>query len=95
MGVYIGEKLINIIVYVDDTLLISDSMKKMKKLIKSLENFARQNKLEINVKKTFLLTTDKIMNALEIYGKKVEKVDQIKYLDFRISISSSCDVKHT
>ena len=56
IGIHYGALIINIIVYADDTLIVTNSAKSMKKLIAELETFAMNSEFEINVKKTFILT---------------------------------------
>ena len=87
-----GGMLINSIIYADDTLLVGNNPAEMKKMITALEEFWRANELEINVKKTFLVTTDPTHQNFEIYGNKVECVDQIKYLGSQIQANCSSNV---
>lgn len=58
-GISIGRAMVDIIIYADGTLLVTDSSSNMEKMIKILENYAATNELEINVKKTFMLTTNR------------------------------------
>lgn len=89
LGINLGQTMVDIIVYADDTLLVTDSSIKMNKMIKIIENYATNNELEINVKKTFIMTNNGESKPFTIFGKNVENVNKIKYLGSEIMINLS------
>ncbi|RNA38301.1 RNA-directed DNA polymerase from mobile element jockey-like [Brachionus plicatilis] len=89
IGVTVGKQLVNIIGYADDTLLIANKSSNMIKMIRVLEETTKKNEIEINVKKTFMMSTDKSNLVFDIFGNKIENTTQIKYLGSEISMNGT------
>ncbi|RNA43332.1 RNA-directed DNA polymerase from mobile element jockey-like [Brachionus plicatilis] len=92
IGVTVGKQLVNIIGYADDTLLIANKSSDMIKMIRVLEETTKKNEIEINVKKTFMMSTDKSNLVFNIFGNKIENTTQIKYLGSEISMNGTAKV---
>lgn len=89
LGVYVGNMLINIIAYADDTLIVANKSRDMTTMIAAIEKFANENEIEINVKKTYMMSTDKKAKRFLMSGLEIEFVSQIKYLGVEIAVNCS------
>ena len=63
----------------------------MKKLIAELETFAMNSELEINAKKTFILTTNPKPEQFQINNATIEQVTQLKYLGSQMMLTLNAD----
>ncbi|RNA32087.1 RNA-directed DNA polymerase from mobile element jockey-like [Brachionus plicatilis] len=72
-----------ILMYADDLLLITESTKKMKKVLQMCEEFGIRNEIRFNPSKTQIMRingTKKDEVKLELCGEEIEWVKKIKYL---------------
>ena len=93
LGCYSGDKLINYICYVDDTVLIAPSLNS-----NACIHFGNKYDILYNVKKTkFMIFEPKQYRChspkLLLYNKEIEKVDKFVYLGICISANDNEEIK--
>ena len=92
-----GEK-INMLMYADDLILLSESKEGLQKQINKLNNYCKQWKLDVNVKKTKIMIFNrgnKIINTeFYINNTPLQNVKIFKYLGFTIS-AKNCSFSPT
>ena len=90
-GVSIGSERIDTVMYADDDFIISSQETHMHQQLNAITEYANENGLEINAKKTkFLTTADRITKTPQINGTEIEQVNQFKYLGVELTV----DAKH-
>jgi hypothetical protein len=90
-GVSIGSERIYTVMYADDDFIISSQETHMHQQLNAITEYANENGLEINAKKTkFLTSADIITKNPQINGTEIEQVNQFKYLGVEIIV----DAKH-
>jgi len=90
-GVSIGSERIDTVMYADDDFIVSSQETHMHQQLNAITEYANENGLEINAKKTkFLTTADRITKNPQINGTEIEQVNQFKYLGLEIIV----DAKH-
>ena len=72
--------------YADDTALLSTTPKGLENLIKSVKEHSEVKGLNLNIKKTKIMDTDKCKEAaiIEIDGEEIERVRSFEYLGAKI-----------
>ena len=88
-GVFIGDKKLNIIIYADDILLLSNTKVGMVKMLNKLKVYMVMWKIVINKDKTNYLVvgvTELLISAVLVESIEVKRVKEIKYLGFHINI---------
>ena len=72
--------------YADDTALLSTTPKGLENLIKSVKEHSEQKGLNLNVKKTKIMDTDKCKEEaiIKIDGEEIERVNSFEYLGAKI-----------
>jgi hypothetical protein len=82
-----------IILYADDTVLLSESSEDLQKCINTFEEYCQEWKLEVNIKKTKVLIFGSRCNKYENYfkykNKPLEIVNEYKYLGLYLSRTKS------
>jgi hypothetical protein len=82
---------VNSLVWADDLVLLSESEKGLKEMLKILEEYCDENKLEINTDKTKCMIFNKTGRLLrrhfDLKGVQLENVRTYKYLGFLITPS--------
>jgi hypothetical protein len=92
-GIEIGTIMLDILLYADDILLITDEKNKLKKMLNVLTKFGEQNEIKFNGSKTTLMTYNKTMGAndkltklkesliiLKLAGEVITESNSMKYL---------------
>ena len=97
LGLKIGNMTINIILYADDVVLISNTRKEMQMMLKITENFGNNIELKFNPTKTNFMTINESLKStsrkykndaditLKLDNKTIERVEKVKYLGMVIS----------
>ena len=79
------------IIWADDLLLLSDSEKGLNNVLMKLEDYCKQNEIEVNLEKTKCMIfnkTGRLLRKLFWFGnKRLETVREYKYLGFLITPS--------
>ncbi|XP_050665180.1 uncharacterized protein LOC126965588 [Leptidea sinapis] len=91
-GLRLDGRYVNNLSYADDMVLLSPSMKRLRKLIKICEGYAKEHNLTYNVNKTemIILRSGEVPQNIPVVcinGQPVKIVDSFKYLG---QIVSSC-----
>jgi hypothetical protein len=87
-GVFIGDIKLNIIIYADDILLLSNTKVGMVKMLNKLKVYMVMWKIVINWDKTNYLVvgeTKLLISPVLVEGIEVKRVKEIKYLGFHIN----------
>ena len=87
-GVFIGDIKLNIIIYADDILLLSNTKVGMAKMLNKLLVYMVMWKIVINWHKTNYLLVGKtklLISPVLVEGIEVKRVKEIKYLGFHIN----------
>ena len=92
-GIKIGSVSIDIILYADDLLLITDTKWKLSQMLNILTNFGQNSEIKFNGSKTTLMIYNKRMGdnrrmfiesenkvKLELSGENIVPTDKMKYL---------------
>jgi hypothetical protein len=75
-GVSIGSERIDTVMYADDDFIVSSQETHMHQQLNAITEYANENGLEINAKKTkFLTTADRITKNPQINGTEIEQVN--------------------
>ena len=89
---------VNILLYADDLIILAHSEEELQKKVDILQTFCKNNKLEINEKKTKTMVFNRGNNICKakIYINKllIENLKEIKYLGFTIG-AKNCSFKNT
>ena len=85
---------ISCLMYADDLIIMSTSHEALQKCLHNLEDYCDKWKLEVNMKKTKILTFNKQGSLIKRHtfsykGNTVERVKEYKYLGFTFTISGS------
>ena len=86
-----------IIMFADDTLILSDSPEELRQAIETLENYCKENDILINASKSQFMIfgpkkhRDENIN-ITINNEKIEKVDKVKYLG--VHLNNTLNNKH-
>ena len=97
IGCSIGTKLINHVIYADDIVVFSPSLKGLQVLMDICNNYMTTNFLKLNTKKTKCIKFEKkkvqprCSQDLYIGGQNIEFVDRIKYLGFILTSNNKDD----
>ena len=87
----LGQSSINALFWADDLLILTESEKQLKILLKTLEEYCETNELVINSKKTKCMIFNKngrlIRSSFTLNGIQLENVRQYKYLGFVLTPS--------
>lgn len=87
-GAMIGKQRIYVMKFADDIAYIAENEEDLKKMLKELEKYVKENKMKVNVKKTKILVCrnggriKKGKREWRYEGKEVEEVKDFKYLGF-------------
>jgi len=88
--VSIGSERIDTVMYADDDFIISSQETHMHQQLNAITEYANENGLEINAKKTkFLTTADRITKTPQINGTEIEQVNQFKYLGVELTVDTT------
>jgi len=92
IGVTFSGHTINNLRYADDIVLIAQSPQALQRLLDKVEAVSREYGLEINTKKTkvMTITPQKEQIAIIYQGKKLEQVETFKYLGAIITENDDC-----
>lgn len=96
IGVVIGKILINLLLYADDIILISNTKKEMQILLNLVEKFGKDREIKFNPDKTNFISVNDNLNlktakyindttAIRMNGEIIEEVYHMKYLGSYIS----------
>ena len=93
-GYSIGGQILSNLGYADDIALMNKDIDKLQAFLSCLSKNAKEIGLEVNIKKTKSLTTDKLQPELNfrIDGIKLEQVTEFIYLGHKISSSNNHEV---
>ncbi|CAF0751774.1 unnamed protein product [Brachionus calyciflorus] len=69
-----------ILMYADDLLIMTESIKKMVKVLKMCENFGIRTGIKFNPSKTQIMRINGSKKSLKLCGEEIEWVEKIKYL---------------
>lgn len=98
IGIKVNGMWINNIRYADDTVLITDNMQDLQRLVNIVGEHSRSVGLNINTKKTKFLVITKDMNAFEdseitFNTMRIERVNKFKYLGVWLSEDWTSDLE--
>ncbi|CAF0722127.1 unnamed protein product [Brachionus calyciflorus] len=82
--------------YADDLLIMTESFKKMEKVLKMFENFGMRTGIKFNPSKTQIMRINgskKDKTRLELCGEEIEYVEKIKYLGVWVD-GNCCSKEH-
>jgi exonuclease III len=96
IGIGIGNLHINLLLYADDIILITNNKRQMQQLLNLVENFGRSREIKFNPDKTNFICVNGNLNIknslylndlehIKMDGEIIEEVHQIKYLGSYIS----------
>ncbi|XP_053596269.1 uncharacterized protein LOC128668125 [Microplitis demolitor] len=93
-GTMIGNQRIHVMKYADDVALVADTEEELRGMLKELEIYTEENKMEVNVKKTKILICRnggrKKKGKKWMYkGSEVEEVKEFKYLGYHFTTRNS------
>ncbi|XP_043475764.1 uncharacterized protein LOC122507221 [Leptopilina heterotoma] len=93
-GTVIGKVKIYSLKFADDLVLLADFPEGLRQMLKSLEGYVTKNGLEVNIKKSKVIVFRKggklkKGEKWEIFGEKLEIVNEYKYLGFWFSTKGS------
>jgi len=87
--VSIGSERIDSVMYADDDFIISSQETHMHQQLNAITEYANENGLEINAKRTkFLMTANRITKTPQINGIEIEQVNQFKYLGVELTVDA-------
>lgn len=86
-GCYVNNKIIYILCYADDTVLIADNEDDLQRLLHQFDITTTAYDMEISTNKTksMVITRDPIRNKLEVRGAIIEQVISFNYLGVEIT----------
>ncbi|XP_053596255.1 uncharacterized protein LOC128668113 [Microplitis demolitor] len=93
-GTMIGNQRIHVMKYADDVALVADTEEELRGMLKELERYTEENKMEVNVEKTKILICRnggrKKKGKKWMYkGSEVEEVKEFKYLGYHFTTRNS------
>ena len=89
IGVRMGGRKINNLRYADDTTLLAESKEELLQLVTSVIEKSAQAGLDLNLKKTKIMSTEEI-EEFEVDGEKIGVVRDFIFLGAKIEDSGSC-----
>lgn len=96
-GIVIGNRKIWTLAYTDDLVLLAETEKELKNMMKRLEKYVKKKKLELNEDKSKVMVMSKGGKRKKVewkwMEKEIEEVQEIKYLGYMISRNNN-DKKH-
>ena len=90
VGIRIGKEILNILLFADDVVLLTESWEDMQKLLEEVVKFSEDMEMKFGIDKCKVMTINgkeeenKTKNQLQLLGKDIEKVDSYKYLGLEI-----------
>ena len=90
VGIKIGEEILNILLFADDVVLLTESREDMQKLLEEVGKFSEDMEMKFGIDKCKVMTINgkeegnETNNQLQLLGKDIEKVDSYKYLGLEI-----------
>lgn len=101
IGVRVGGQLVNVLLYADDIVLLSESKRDMNEMLNAITNYGKTKEIKFNGNKTNLLIfnkknkkltkseiDDEIKIKLKLDGEEVVEVEQARYLGFMLDVNS-------
>ena len=88
-GIKIGGRKVDNLRYVDDTILLADQLEDLKRLVKKLKEKSVGASLELNLKKTKVMTTGTISN-FTVDNEEIEIVLNFAFLESIINQKGDC-----
>ncbi len=88
-GIKIGSISIDIILYADDILLVTDDKDKLRRMLNILTTYGEDNEIKFNGSKTTLMTYNKTMGDNDTQSKLRDSLIQLKLSGEPISISNN------
>ena len=88
-GIKTGRRNINNLRYTDDTTLMEESEKELKKLLMRVKEESKKVGLKLNIQKTKIMAPSPI-TSWQIEGKNVEGVTDFLFLGSKITADSDC-----
>ena len=88
-GIKTGRRNINNLRYTDDTTLMEESEKELKKLLMRVKEGSKKVGLKLNIQKTKIMAPSPI-TSWQIEGKNVEGVTDFLFLGSKITADSDC-----
>ena len=76
--------------YADDTTLMVESEKELKKLLMRVKEDSEKAGLKLNIQKTKIMAPGPIFAPWQIEGEKVEAMTDFLFLDSKITVDSDC-----
>ena len=86
VGIKIGKEILNILLFSDDVVLLTESWEDMQKLLEEVGKFSEDMEMKFGIDKCKVMTINgkeegnETNNQLQLLGKDIEKVDSYKYL---------------
>ena len=90
VGIKIGKEILNILLFVDDVVLLTESWEDIQKLLEEAGKFSEDMEMKFGIDKCKVMTINgkeegnETNNQLQLLGKDIEKVDSYKYLGLEI-----------
>ena len=90
VGKKIGKEILNILLFADDVVLLTESWEDMQKLLEEVGKFSEDMEMKFGIDKCKVMTINgkeegnETNNQLQLLGKDIEKVDSYKYLGLEI-----------
>ena len=88
-GIKTGRRNINNLRYTDDTTLMEESEKELKKLLMRVKEESKKVGLKLNIQKTKIMAPSPI-TSWQIEGKNMEGVTDFLFLGSKITADSDC-----
>ena len=88
-GIKTGRRNINNLRYTDDTTLMEESEKELKKLLMRVKEGSKKVGLKLNIQKTKIMAPSPI-TSWQIEGKNMEGVTDFLFLGSKITADSDC-----
>jgi hypothetical protein len=78
--------------FADDLVIVAKSEREVKEMMKSLEKYVSEKKMEVNVEETKMMVINKRMrkseeNEWNWEGRKTEQINEFKYLNYTFNES--------
>ena len=90
VGIRIGKEILNILLFADDVVLLTESWEDMQKLLEEVGKFSEDMEMKFGIDKCKVMTINgkeeenETKNQLQLLGKDIEKVDSYEYLGLEI-----------
>ena len=87
LGVRVGAKLVNVLLYADDIILVANSVGELQSLVKITEEYGKAHEMAFNPKKTVYAQFGGEASAqtLQLDGSNISRSDELKYLGVTFS----------